>query len=105
ALAQELQALPAKLKCPHQALRLVDANREPAETLRRAIRAYSENEPPETQNPPQGAGSVSRQAGEYRSVATPIFPENLNRCKPFFGDGGALSQSSPVYRRVAETRT
>jgi hypothetical protein len=35
-----------------QRLGLVDANREQAETLRRAIRAYSENETPETRNPP-----------------------------------------------------
>jgi hypothetical protein len=36
--------------------RLVDANREQAEPLRRAIRAYSENETPETTNPPRKAG-------------------------------------------------
>jgi hypothetical protein len=32
--------------------RRVDANREQAETLRQAIRAYSENETPETRRPP-----------------------------------------------------
>src|SRR5208337_2854229 len=36
--------------------------------------------------------------GELSVLATPIFPENLNRCKPFFGQRGGLSQSSPVFR-------
>jgi biotin operon repressor len=30
-----------------------------------------------------------------------IIPENLNRCKPFFGNGGALPKSSLAFGRVA----
>ena len=47
------------------------------------LRHNRRSEAPETQNPPQRAGSVSRQAGKIGDLAAPIFPENLNRCKPF----------------------
>jgi hypothetical protein len=49
---------------------------------------------PETQNPPRRAGLVrqSNPVGGGKSVCdNPIFPQNPSRCKPFFGDGGALS--------------
>ncbi len=45
---------------------VVDANREQAETLRRAIRAYSENEPPETTNPPVRRAGVPAKPGNIK---------------------------------------
>jgi len=56
--------------------RFVDANREQAETLRRAIRACLENETPETRNPPCEAGRCPGKAGEYQVLAVRIIPEN-----------------------------
>src|SRR5271166_2783400 len=56
--------------------RFVDANREQAETLRRAIRACLENETPETRNPPCEAGRCPGKAGDYQVLAVRIIPEN-----------------------------
>jgi type II secretory pathway pseudopilin PulG len=43
--------------------RRVDANREQAETLRQAIRAYSENEPQKHEDPPEGRAGVPANRG------------------------------------------
>jgi hypothetical protein len=56
---------------------------------------------PETQNPPQRAGSVSRQAGEYLSSGDTDNPRKPEPLQAFFGDGEALSKSSLPLRRVA----
>src|SRR5271170_2435900 len=53
-----------------------------ARVARRKSVFYGEAKPRNTK-PVQWTGSVSRQAGKIRTVASPIFPENLNRCKPF----------------------
>jgi hypothetical protein len=67
--------------------RRVDANREQAETLRQAIRAYAENdEALETRNPPIKAGRCPGKAGEYRRSGQPRYsPKISSDASPILG--------------------
>ena len=51
------------------------------------MRFYS----PRNTKPATKGGVGVPTSGEYQYVAVLILPENLNRCKPFFGNGGGLS--------------
>jgi helix-turn-helix protein len=79
--------------------RHIDANREQAETFSGRIAPIRRTKPQKQQNPPLRGGLVARRTGEYRDLSNPILSENLNRCKPFLGFGGALPEIVRAPRR------